>query len=220
MAKDKTLKDKKLKDKKLKEKEARLTQAERTEISDTRMLEAAVTLINQHGPAGTSLSDVGVLAGYSRGLASNRFGSKDQLFNFVVLRVADIWLSQLKNATVDQHGYAAIEKAVDQHYQFCLDAPAHLRAFYTLWFESVNAKSQLTETIQKIHQRRFQDIVDWIIDDPAATDQRKRDAENIGAQFSASVIGIVYHWLAHPEKVNETKRLHDGLKLTMMYLLK
>lgn len=204
----------------LKDKEARLTQAERTEISDKRMLDAAVTLINQHGAAGTSLSDVGVLAGYSRGLASNRFGSKDQLFNFVVLSVADIWLEQLKNATKGRHGYAAIEKAIEQHYQFCLDAPSHLRAFYTLWFESVNAKSQLTETIQKIHQRRFQDVVDWIVNNPSATELHKREAENIGSQFSVSVIGIVYHWIAQPEKVKETKRLHDGLKRTMMHLLK
>ena len=47
----------------------RLTQAERTEISDSRMLDAAVSLIVEHGPAGTSLKEVGMLAGYSRGLA-------------------------------------------------------------------------------------------------------------------------------------------------------
>ena len=131
-------------------KDARLTQAERTDISDKKMFDTAVELINQHGPAATSLSDVGVLAGYSRGLASNRFGCKDNLFNFVVLRVGEIWLEQLKNATGNQTGFAAIEKAVDQHYQFCVDAPAHLRAFYTLWFESVNAKSELSGTIQKL----------------------------------------------------------------------
>ena len=80
-------------------KDTRLTQAERTEISDQRMFDAAVTLINLHGPAGTSLSDVGVLAGYSRGLASHRFGSKESLFDFVVRRVGDIWLEQLKQCS-------------------------------------------------------------------------------------------------------------------------
>ena len=201
-------------------KEARLTQSERTEISDRKMFDAAVALVNQRGPAATSLSDVGVMAGYSRGLASHRFGSKESLFNFVVLRVGDIWLEQLKNATGDQSGFAAIEKAVDQHYQFCVEAPANLRAFYTLWFESVNAKSELSDTIQKIHQRRFQDVVSWVLDDDETSDAHKRDAEIIANQFSASVIGIVYYWLANPEKIKETKRLHDGLKHTMMRLLK
>ncbi|MFT6033411.1 MAG: AcrR family transcriptional regulator [Arenicella sp.] len=201
-------------------KDVRLTQAERTEMSDQKMFDTAVDLINQHGPAATSLSDVGMLAGYSRGLASNRFGCKDNLFNFVVLRVGVIWLEQLKNATANQVGFAAIEKAVDQHYQFCVEAPAHLRAFYTLWFESVNAKSELSDTIQKIHQRRFQDVMNWVLNDLQTSESHKRDADIIAAQFSATIIGIVYYWLANPEKIKETKRLHDGLKETMMRLLK
>jgi len=166
-------------------KDVRLTQAERTEISDQKMFDAAVALINQLGPTNTKLSDVGVSAGYSRGLASHRFGSKDSLFNFVVLRVGDIWLEQLKLATANQSGFNAIEKAVDQHYQFCVEAPAHLRAFYTLWFESVNSKSELSSTIQKIHQRRFQDVVNWVLNDSKTGEAEKRDADIIAAQFRA-----------------------------------
>ena len=200
--------------------EQRLTQAERTELSDQRMFDAAVALINERGPSATKLSDVGVFAGYSRGLASHRFGSKNNLFDFVVRRVGEFWLEQLKQATDKQVGFSALEQAVDQHYQFCVDAPAHLRAFYTLWFESVNAESELSNTINSIHQRRFQDVVNWVINDNSIGAEVKREADIIAAQFSASVIGIVYYWLANPEKLNETKRLHDGLKQTMMRLLK
>jgi AcrR family transcriptional regulator len=201
-------------------KDARLTQAERTEISDQRMFDAAIALINERGPAATSLSDVGVSAGYSRGLASHRFGSKDRLFDFVVRRVGDIWLEQLKNATGGEVGFAAIEQAVDQHYQFCVEAPASLRAFYTLWFESVNSKSELNDTINSIHQRRFQDVVNWVLNDPSISEQVKREADMVAAQFGASVIGIVYYWLGNFDKLSEIKRLHDGLKQTMMRLLK
>lgn len=200
-------------------KDTRLTQAERTEISDQRMFDAAVAIINERGPAATSLSDIGVSAGYSRGLASHRFGSKDSLFDFVVRRVGVSWLEQLKSATGGEVGFAAIEQAVEQHYQFCVEAPAGLRAFYTLWFESVNSKSELNDTINSIHQRRFQDVTNWILNDPSISDTVKRDADVIAAQFSASVIGIVYYWLGNFEKLNETKRLHDGLKQTMMRLL-
>ena len=59
----------------LKSTSARLTQAERTEISDNRMLEAAVELIVDRGPAATSLKEVGLKAGYSRGLAGRLGGS-------------------------------------------------------------------------------------------------------------------------------------------------
>lgn len=201
-------------------KEGRLTQTERTELSDQKMFEAAVTLITQHGPAGTSLKEVGVLAGYSRGLAGHRFGSKDNLFDFVLRRLGVIWLDQLTTATGKRVGLTAVERALDQHYQFCVEAPDQVHTFYTLWFESVNADSNLSKTIKGIHQRRFQDVVNWILKDPTIRDSVKREADSIAAQFSATVVGIVYYWLSNPEKINETKRLHEGLKRTMTKLLR
>jgi len=132
----------------------RLTQAERTEISDTKMLNAAVELIVEHGPAGTSLKEVGLKAGYSRGLAGERFGSKDRMFAFVLRQVGDEWLGHLKKATRGITGIEAIHHALDEHYRFCVEAPDHVRTFYTLWFESVNAGSELKQIIGNIHNRR------------------------------------------------------------------
>ncbi|RBP50879.1 TetR/AcrR family transcriptional regulator [Arenicella xantha] len=201
------------------QREPRRTQAQRTEMSDQRMLDATVKLIVERGPSATSLTDVGVLAGYSRGLASHRFGSKDNLFNFVVLKLGEMWLAKLKEVTNTKSGLAAIEHAIDQHYDFCVDAPDHVRTLYTLWFESLNSDSELSATIKAIHQRRFQDVVNWIVHDERISERAKKEADVIAAQFSASIIGVVYYWLANPEKLNETKSLHDGLKLTMTRLL-
>ena len=49
-------------------------QAERSALSDKLMFDAAVQLINERGTAKTTLKDIGEVAGYSRGLASYRFG--------------------------------------------------------------------------------------------------------------------------------------------------
>jgi len=199
--------------------EPRRTQAERTEASDQRMFDATVKLVVERGPNATSLTDVGVLAGYSRGLASHRFGSKDRLFNFVVLRLGEMWLAKLKEVTLNKVGLIAIEQAIEQHYQFCLEAPDYVRTLYVLWFESLNTDSELSETIKSIHQRRFQDVVNWIVHDPQISERVKREADIIAAQFSASIIGIVYYWLANPKKTIETKGLHEGLKKTMTHLI-
>ena len=197
----------------------RLTQAERTEISDNRMLDAAVRLIVDVGPAATSLKEVGLKAGYSRGLAGHRFGSKDSLFAFVLHRVGDQWLEHLKKATHGLTGLQAIHQALEEHYQFCVEAPDQVRAFYNLWFESVNAGSELSEIIKHIHHRRHQDVVDWIRADAAVSDAVKSQADAIAGQFCASVIGIVYYWLANPGDLDETKRLHDHLKHSMTLFL-
>ena len=203
----------------LKSRSARLTQAERTEISDNRMLEAAVELIVDRGPAATSLKEVGLKAGYSRGLAGQRFGSKDKLFAFVLRQVGDSWLAQLKQTTDRQTGLAAIRDALDEHYKFCVEAPNQVRAFYTLWFESVNAGSELTEIIGNIHNRRHQDVFTWITTDLVVDERVKHNADAIAGQFCASVIGIVYYWLANPSDLEETRKLHDNLKKTMTLIL-
>ena len=88
--------------------QARLTQAERTELSDQRMFDATVDLLLEFGPQGTSLKNVGVKAGYSRGLANHRFGSKDNLFDFTVRRTGELWLSKLTHATQGKTGLLAI----------------------------------------------------------------------------------------------------------------
>ncbi len=197
----------------------RLTQAERTEISDQRMFEATVNLIVENGTAATSLKEVGERAGYSRGLAGHRFGNKDALFSFVVRRLGEIWLAQLKLTTTGATGFQAIEKALEQHYQFCVDAPQQVQTFYTLWFESVNTSTELSEAIQGIHRRRHADVVAWINQCDQISASVKQSSDAIAAQFSASVIGIVYYWLANPSDLNLARTLHDGLKLTMSQLL-
>jgi len=195
--------------------QGRLTQAERTEISDQKMFEATVDLIVQHGTAATSLKEVGLKAGYSRGLASHRFGNKDALFSFVLRRLGEIWLDQLTSVTTGLTGMQAVEQAVDQHYQFCVDAPAQVRTFYTLWFEAVNTSTQLSRAIHNIHKRRHADVVSWIISDPKIPESAKLNADEIAEQFCASVVGIVYAWLANPNDLDLVRRLHRGLNRTM-----
>ena len=205
--------------KSLNQNDVRLTQAERTELSDQRMFEAAIELINQYGPSGTSLKEVGVLAGYSRGLAGHRFGSKERLFQFLVKRLGKLWSSQLAFVTKGKVGIDAIERAIDKHFEFCIDTPDYVRTLYTLWFEAATTQSTLSLTMQEIHHRRFQDVVNWILQSQEINQNVKKQADIIAAQFSSTVIGIVYHFLMNSDKSNELKALHDGLKQTMRVLL-
>lgn len=67
----------------------RKTQAERREESENRLLAAAAELIAQEGYAAASFDRVGQVSGYSRGLASQKFGSKDGLIKAVLEFLAD-----------------------------------------------------------------------------------------------------------------------------------
>ena len=61
----------------------RRTQRERRETSHRRMLDAAVKLIERQGSSRTTLAQIGELSGYSYGLVSHRFGSKEALVRAV-----------------------------------------------------------------------------------------------------------------------------------------
>lgn len=194
----------------------RQTQAERTHQSDRRMRDSAVGLIVERGTAATTLKEVGEQAGYSRGLAGYRFGSRDALFSFVVRSLGEDWLQRLTEVTARKVGYEALSAAIDEHFRFCTESPLYVRAFYILWFESVTPNSQLNSVISHIHQRRHSDVVGWI---KADSNSGQIDEAAIASQFCASIIGIVYFWLANPAESEQLEQLHNELKKTMHLLL-
>lgn len=198
----------------------RRTQAQRSELSEARMLESAMALIVEQGTAATSLKLVGERAGYSRGLASQRFGSRDGLFAAIVRGVGEEWLAKLTGATRGRSGYAALAAATDEHLRFCTGNSTHLRAFYILWFESVTPHSQLNRVIGHIHQRRYCDVLAWIEAERRHTGQRGLEARAIASQFCAAIIGIVYYWLANPADQGAVARQHADLKATMRLILR
>ena len=199
----------------------RLTQVERKEISDAKMLEAAVDLIVERGAGQATLKDVGEKAGYSRGLAGYRFGNKEGLFDFVLRSVGDEWLGELTQVTASSFGYQAIAAALDAHIKFCEDAPKHVEAFYRLWFDSMAPDSQLKAVILGIHQRRRGDVISWIDQAVAAGEVPATvNAGMLADHFTASVSGIVYHWMTDPDNLDEMRNLHEALKQVMHSMLR
>lgn len=198
----------------------RITQVERSAMSDQQMLNAAVQLIVERGTEKMTLKDVGEMAGYSRGLAGYRFGSKSGLLIFVLKSIGEEWLQELKAVTEGKTGLDALCAATDAHYRFCVDAPEHVRAFYILWFESIGPKAELKDVINAIHERRYRDVSDWINKGiEHGKIDASVDAEKIAGQFCASIIGIVYQWLARSDDLQQVKELYDDLKLAMTILL-
>jgi AcrR family transcriptional regulator len=193
-----------------------LTQLERSALSDARMADAAVKLICERGTEATTLKDVGVLAGYSRGLAGYRFGTKAGLWAFLFRTIGEEWLSELALAAADTDGLATIHAALDAHCRFLLDSSDRIRAFYILWFDSVGPHAELRDVIAAVHQRRQRDVERWIqsgIDN--GTIRPDADVRGVAEQYSVAVVGIVYQWLASPLAHAEVRRLHAGLKAQM-----
>src|SRR5690606_21093420 len=66
----------------------RRTQEERRDEAEQRMLAAGVHLLAVNGPEKLTLTDVGVSAGYSRGLPAHHFGSREDYLKALASYVA------------------------------------------------------------------------------------------------------------------------------------
>lgn len=115
----------------------RRTQAERRAHSERELLLAAARLIATEGVAAATLERVGAAAGFSRGLATQRFGSKQALIEALIAHLHGRLETLLAEAHVESMtGLSAILAFTDLFLQgFALDE--EVRAYFMLMAASV-----------------------------------------------------------------------------------
>ena len=163
------------------------------------MNEAAVALLERHGVAGTTLAAIGEASGYSRGLATQRFGSKAGLLRDVLKRASQEWLRRLEAAVGDQVGLEALEAALDTQVGFIREAPSDVRAMYLLSFQSIDPGAEYRPNVAEVHRRQRETVARWIREGQArGRVARDVDPEPVAAYFCAAAVGLVFHWLVNP----------------------
>mgnify|MGYP000023524383 CR=1 FL=1 len=185
------------------EKKVRRTQAERTALSDERMFAAAISLINERGTQKTTLKDIGVLAGYSRGLANYRFGSKDNLLAELFTYFDGLWAAHLETYVGGLSGFDALKAAGTALRDFLTLEADYMRAMYILWYESLGHESETRARLADHHDVYRKDVQRWVTEGIAGGDIRQSvNAEQFAVQYCAFVFGVVYQWLVNPEALN------------------
>jgi AcrR family transcriptional regulator len=184
-------------------KATRLSQAERTAISDGRMYEAAIHLIGERGTHNTTLKDVGERAGYSRGLASNRFGSKEALFSNIVNNFNAKWASELALHVGERTGLSAFMSAAEAVEHFLTDQPDQMRAMYILWYESISNYDDQRSHLAAYHETYRRDVRRWIAQGiEEGVIQPSVDPDLYAVQFCSFIFGTIYQWLVSPSSIN------------------
>ena len=183
------------------------------------MLEAAVSLILSKGAEKTTLKEVGEKAGYSRGLAGYRFGSKSGLFAFTMQKLGNYWLHYLKDETTDKIGIAAINSATDVHQKVLSEYFDNVRVFYILWFEALRDDDELKSIVSNINKRRHEDVAAWIKSDETLRDKHAQ-ADDIASMYNTASNGIAYEYLLAPKDGKKLEKMHENLKYFMSTVLK
>jgi AcrR family transcriptional regulator len=176
----------------------RRKQAERTALSDRLLTEAAIELLVKNGLQGTTLQGVGERAGYSRGLATHRFGSKAGLFAKVLEVASADWLVRMQKAVGPLTGAEAFCAATDAADQFIRERPSEVRAMYLLWFLSIDPGADYRSNLANVHRAQRRDAAEWIrAGQRAGTVDPQIDPMRTAEQYCASMAGIIYQWLAN-----------------------
>ncbi|MEO1081195.1 MAG: TetR/AcrR family transcriptional regulator [Pseudomonadota bacterium] len=184
-------------------KPVRRSQKERIEQSDKLMLDAAETLVLELGTHATTLREVGERAGYSRGLAHARFGSKEQLFMRLVERCLDNWFTELRRASKGKRGLAALMSRLDAVIEYAVSYPDDARVLYILWFESVGVSSPMKQRLGSFHRAARSDISELLQEAvqlgelPPGT-----DLAAITLLITSTAFGVAYQWLVDPDFVD------------------
>ncbi len=138
---------------------ARRSQAARRGESDRRMLQAATRLIARRGVTGTSLADVGVAAGYSRGLPGERFGTKVGLIG-TLLEAMDTWFqSHLARVLEGKSGLEALLLRIDAHLGSAARSAAATAALYSIYMESLCVMPELKAGVAAFTDRRRDGLI-------------------------------------------------------------
>lgn len=177
------------------------------------MLVAAVDLILERGPDKTTLAAIGERAGYSRGLATYRFGSKAGLFDAVCKAISRRWLTYLREGAGEQTGVTAMCAALDAFFRFLSESPREAQVLHILFCAAASPTSEYRETSRGIHQRQQDDVADWVSKGIADGSIRKDiDARSVAAQYIAYISGMTYLWVIAPESVDFGKTNDDMKK--------
>lgn len=178
----------------------RRTQAERAATASRRMLRAARQLIARQGYTRTTLAQVGREAGYTGGLVSHHFGSKEGLLRELVGRIVDrFYADQLQPAMAGSTGIEAITATTDVYLRELVVREERMRTLYVLMGEALGPVPSIGQVFAELN-RGFRELVRRLIEAGVESGEIRSDLD---PEAEAGLIvgmlrGVALQWITDP----------------------
>lgn len=158
------------------------------------MLAAAVKLIERQGSSRTTLAQIGELSGYSYGLVSHRFGSKEALVR-AVTREAQASFARHEMADADSHhGLEAVLILVERYLRAVVARSRN--ALYVLIGEALGAMPEIRREISAADANFRAGVRESIVQGIALGEVRAdADADAQAAMIVATLRGLAIQHL-------------------------
>lgn len=178
--------------------ERRRTQAERSATANRRLIRAAMRLIAHQGYTRTTLAQVGKEAGYTGGLVSHHFGSKEGLLRQLVEQAAGrFYQDQVWPVVEGKSGLDALCVAVDTYLGELVAREERMRALYVLMGEALGPVAEINAVFAELN-RKFRDSARGWIQSGVAAGEIRADVnpEAEAAVFVGMLRGVAMQWMA------------------------
>jgi AcrR family transcriptional regulator len=176
-------------------------QRERSQRSTRALLDAAGEVIAEVGYENMTLAAVGERAGYSRGLVTARFGSKQKLLTALVERMTAGWTHRnVLPRTVGRSGFEAVVTLLDAIRDQAQRDPRALRVLYALMFEALGPNADLRANFVEFHRSMRADIARMLrrgVRDGSVRGDVDPAAEAVC--IVGGLRGVAYQWALDPD---------------------
>lgn len=197
----------------------RKTQTERRQESERSLLTAAMEVIAKHGVAAVTFDAVGQLSGLSRGLATQRFGSKAKMIEALL---SDLHVRQ--DAVIQAYrldnlpGLEAVLSYVNQVLGD-LVLKSESRVYFMLLSSSVGDANDLRPAFRDTHQAVETRLKGWVAKGQQdGTIRSNLDAGSIATMIGCLIFGTSMQLLVDPtmdiEPMRKTSLATLGLTLS------
>lgn len=178
---------------------ARRTQAARRDESGRGLLRAAVEVVAEQGVSAATLESIGLRAGYSRGLATQRFGSKQKLIEAVIEHLHERQLAAVAEHRIDQMpGLDALLAYVDLYLRN-LSLKGEDRAYFMLLSAAVADAAPLREAFAAEHGRIERQLEALVLRGQAEGNVRRElDADAVALMIGSLLLGLSMQQLVDP----------------------
>lgn len=179
----------------------RRTQRERVEESNRRLTRAAIELIAEKGFAATTAAEIGIQAGYSRGMVSARYGTKEALLDTILTEQYESRLDPPSEPGTP--GIDRVLARLDRLRAFAVEDPDLLRAILVLNFEAAREDGGLRIRIRQWLDQFLGGLTEEIrAGQGDGSVNGSLDADEQAAEIIATGIGYAYSWIVEPDRVD------------------
>lgn len=173
------------------------SKAERRASTEERLLEAAYSIVADHGVRAVTTAAVGELAGYSRGMVNYHFGTRDEM----MARLSQMVQSRFAVDWGGRRGREHVLKLVDEYLKLARSRSRDMSVFLRLWAAAIGDEEPgLRDAyIQRdaLMRGRFKDAI--LEGQADGTISAAIDPASAALAIAATLRGIAMQWQVDPE---------------------